>query len=166
MRELKNNLSRYLDRVRPGEDVIVTDRGTPIARLSAIDEDGSERAALISDSADPLSSAALVIVEGRAALAATARIGRLTRTQLERAKGGTEPYESLSEEDRRTPMPGSSRGAGGGAGGTDTAATPRTRGDMASQPDTGRISTPREVRGGASTPTPTPTPTSRGSAGR
>ncbi len=37
MRDLKNNLSRYLDRVREGEDVIVTDRGKPVARLSAID---------------------------------------------------------------------------------------------------------------------------------
>ena len=37
MRELKNNLSRYLDRVRDGEEVIVTDRGRPIARLAALD---------------------------------------------------------------------------------------------------------------------------------
>lgn len=37
MRDLKNNLSRYLDRVRDGEEVIVTDRGRPVARLSALD---------------------------------------------------------------------------------------------------------------------------------
>lgn len=36
VRELKNNLSRYLDRVRLGEDVIVTERGRPVARLSAL----------------------------------------------------------------------------------------------------------------------------------
>jgi prevent-host-death family protein len=33
VRELRNNLSRYLDRVRKGEDVVVTDRGRAIARL-------------------------------------------------------------------------------------------------------------------------------------
>ncbi len=37
MRDLKNNLSRYLDRVQAGEEVIVTDRGRPVARLSALD---------------------------------------------------------------------------------------------------------------------------------
>jgi len=31
--ELKNNLSRYLDRVRAGESVLILDRDTPIARL-------------------------------------------------------------------------------------------------------------------------------------
>jgi prevent-host-death family protein len=36
VRELKNNLSRYLDRVQQGEEVIVTDRGRPVARLSAL----------------------------------------------------------------------------------------------------------------------------------
>jgi prevent-host-death family protein len=37
VRDLKDNLSRYLGRVRDGEEVIVTDRGKPVARLSAID---------------------------------------------------------------------------------------------------------------------------------
>ncbi len=31
VRELRNNLSRYLERVRGGEEVIVTDRGSPVA---------------------------------------------------------------------------------------------------------------------------------------
>lgn len=47
MRELKNNLSRYLDRVQGGEEIIVTDRGKPIARLSAVDETTDQLAALI-----------------------------------------------------------------------------------------------------------------------
>lgn len=34
--ELRNNLSRYLDRVRKGESVIVYDRNTPIARIDPI----------------------------------------------------------------------------------------------------------------------------------
>ena len=33
VRELRNNLSRYLDRVREGEEVVVTDRGRAIARV-------------------------------------------------------------------------------------------------------------------------------------
>jgi prevent-host-death family protein len=37
VRDLKNNLSRYLDRVRSGEEIVVTDRGRPVARLTAID---------------------------------------------------------------------------------------------------------------------------------
>jgi prevent-host-death family protein len=37
VRDLKNNLSRYLDRVQQGEEVIVTDRGRPVALLSALE---------------------------------------------------------------------------------------------------------------------------------
>ena len=36
VRELRNNLSRYLERVRDGEEVVVTDRGRAIARVSPI----------------------------------------------------------------------------------------------------------------------------------
>ena len=34
IRELRAHLSRYLDRVRDGEEIVVTDRGKPIARIS------------------------------------------------------------------------------------------------------------------------------------
>lgn len=47
MRDLKNNLSRYLDRVQGGEEVIVTDRGKPVARLSALDHSTDRLAELI-----------------------------------------------------------------------------------------------------------------------
>ena len=40
VRELRDNLSRYLDRVRDGEEVVVTDRGHAIARVLPI---GAER---------------------------------------------------------------------------------------------------------------------------
>jgi prevent-host-death family protein len=33
IRELRADLSRYLKRVREGEDVVVTDRGVPVARI-------------------------------------------------------------------------------------------------------------------------------------
>ncbi len=36
IRELKNALSRYLARVRAGEEVVVTDRGKVIARLVGV----------------------------------------------------------------------------------------------------------------------------------
>jgi prevent-host-death family protein len=41
VRELRDNLSRYLERVRAGEEVVVTDRGHAIARVLPI---GGERA--------------------------------------------------------------------------------------------------------------------------
>jgi prevent-host-death family protein len=41
VRELRNHLSRYLDRVRDGNELIVTDRGHAIARVVPV---GSERA--------------------------------------------------------------------------------------------------------------------------
>jgi prevent-host-death family protein len=47
VRDLKNNLSRYLGRVRQGDEVIVTDRGKPIARLSSIDHATDRLAELI-----------------------------------------------------------------------------------------------------------------------
>ncbi len=36
VRELRNNLSRYLERVREGEELVVTDRGRAVARLLPI----------------------------------------------------------------------------------------------------------------------------------
>jgi prevent-host-death family protein len=36
VRELRNNLSRYLDRVQAGDEVVVTDHGREIARVVPI----------------------------------------------------------------------------------------------------------------------------------
>ena len=47
VRDLKNNLSRYLERVKDGEEVIVTDRGKPVARLAALDPSTDRLAELI-----------------------------------------------------------------------------------------------------------------------
>jgi uncharacterized protein len=52
-----------------------------------IDEDGSDRAELIWNSADVVASAALIVVEARAALAAATRGRRLTAAQHRAAKG-------------------------------------------------------------------------------
>jgi prevent-host-death family protein len=47
IRDLKNNLSKYIERVRSGEEVVVTDRGRPVARLSAVDSSTDRLAELI-----------------------------------------------------------------------------------------------------------------------
>ncbi len=47
MRALKNNLSSYLERVRGGEQVVVTDRGRPIARLIGVEASTDHLADLI-----------------------------------------------------------------------------------------------------------------------
>lgn len=51
-----------------------------------IDEDGSESAGLLWDTADAVASVALVVVEARAALAAAERGARLTSAQHQEAK--------------------------------------------------------------------------------
>ncbi len=47
MRELKNNLSAYLDEVAEGATIVVTERGRPVARIVAIDQQTSRLADLI-----------------------------------------------------------------------------------------------------------------------
>ena len=42
VRDLKNNLSRYLDQVETGVEVVVTDRGRPIARLNGIADERTD----------------------------------------------------------------------------------------------------------------------------
>ena len=37
VRDLRANLSSWLDRVQAGDEVIVTERGKPVARLTAVD---------------------------------------------------------------------------------------------------------------------------------
>ena len=49
VRELKNNLSRYLKRISEGAEVIVTDHGRPVARLSGMGVSTEKLAALIAD---------------------------------------------------------------------------------------------------------------------
>ena len=51
VRDLKNNLSRYLSRVRAGEEVIVTDHGRPVARLAGLDQADDRLADLVASGA-------------------------------------------------------------------------------------------------------------------
>lgn len=39
VREVKNHLSAYLALVRDGEEIVITDRGRPVARLTSLDPD-------------------------------------------------------------------------------------------------------------------------------
>lgn len=60
--EAKNGLSALIDRVRAGESVVITDRGTPVARLEPMssypDDDGRiarlERAGIIRRGTGPV----------------------------------------------------------------------------------------------------------------
>jgi prevent-host-death family protein len=47
VRELKNNLSAYLDEVADGATIVVTERGKPVARIVGIDQPTSHLAELI-----------------------------------------------------------------------------------------------------------------------
>lgn len=47
VRELKNQLSSFLDRVKAGEEITVTEHGRPIARLSAVGPDVDRMAELV-----------------------------------------------------------------------------------------------------------------------
>jgi len=47
VRELKDHLSRYLERVREGEEIVVTDRGRPVARLTSVDASTDRLADLV-----------------------------------------------------------------------------------------------------------------------
>ena len=47
IRDLKNGLSKYIDRVKAGEELIVTDRGRPVAKLSPLDAPNDRLADLV-----------------------------------------------------------------------------------------------------------------------
>ena len=49
VRDLKNNLSRYLGQVEAGLEVVVTDRGRPIARLTGMSSVGGDKLAALID---------------------------------------------------------------------------------------------------------------------
>jgi len=42
IREMKNRLSRYLKLVQAGKDVVITDRGRPVARLTLVQPTAKE----------------------------------------------------------------------------------------------------------------------------
>ena len=47
--ELKANLSKYLSHVKAGEEVLITDRGIPVAKLVAVDTRHADRSGHLQD---------------------------------------------------------------------------------------------------------------------
>jgi len=84
VRELKNQLSGYLDRVKAGEEITVTEHGRPIARLTAMAPDVDRRAAL---------------VEAGIVRPAPATHRRLPSVRVELAPG--DPLETLVAQQRK-----------------------------------------------------------------
>lgn len=96
VRELHDRLSEYLEKVEQGTEVVVTRRGKPIARLSQIDEKGSELALELWERSTHAVSSLLAYPEGRAALAAASRGGRLNERLYREAQAGfDQTYEEL-----------------------------------------------------------------------
>jgi len=61
IKDVKNNLSRYLARVKSGEEVLITDRGKPIARIV---KEGAE-STFIRSALAPLIQKGLVVMPSR-----------------------------------------------------------------------------------------------------
>lgn len=47
IRDMKNRLSEYLRRVRAGREVVITDRGKPVARLVPVGPDRVDEAGIV-----------------------------------------------------------------------------------------------------------------------
>jgi len=47
--ELKSKLSEYVTQVRAGEEILITDRGTPVAKLVRVESGPDELAELVRD---------------------------------------------------------------------------------------------------------------------
>lgn len=61
IKEVKNNLSRLLARVKTGEEILITDRGKPIARI--VKEKQGEKS--IRESLGPLIQRGMVVLPNR-----------------------------------------------------------------------------------------------------
>ena len=87
IKEVKNNLSRFLARVKDGEEVLITDRGSPVARIVKENrEDRALRAAL-----GPLIRKGLISLPSR----------RVLRDREAPLKVSGKPVSEMVVEDRR-----------------------------------------------------------------
>lgn len=87
VKETKNNLSQYLARVKAGEEVIITERGQPIARI--IREDSRTRS--LREALAPLSRRGMVSLPSR----------RLEKKGLTGIRVPGKPVSEMVSEDRR-----------------------------------------------------------------
>ncbi len=87
IKKTKNNLSRYLVHVKAGEDVIITDRGKPVARI--IREETRSRS--ICEALAPLSKRGVISLPSR----------RLETEKLAATRVSGKPVSEMVIEDRR-----------------------------------------------------------------
>jgi antitoxin (DNA-binding transcriptional repressor) of toxin-antitoxin stability system len=87
IKDAKNNLSRYLARVKAGEEVVITERGKPVARLV---REGAGKQSIHSALA-PLIMRGLVVRPSR----------ELTKNQLSPVLVPGKPVSEMVIEDRR-----------------------------------------------------------------
>jgi prevent-host-death family protein len=87
VKEVKNNLSRLLARVKAGEEVLITERGSPVARIVKENQaDRSIRAAL-----GPLVQKGIVVLPSRS----------LKKDRVRRVETSGKPVSEMVIEDRR-----------------------------------------------------------------
>jgi len=87
IREVKNNLSRYLTQVKAGEEVVITDRGLPVARI--VKE--NQRNKGIRNALLPLIRNGVITLPGR----------RINKGNLETVKSHGKLISEMVIEDRR-----------------------------------------------------------------
>ena len=87
IKDAKNNLSRYLARVKAGEEVVITERGKPVARL--VREDSGMRT--VRAALSPLIGRGLIIPPSR----------ELIKGQLSPVSAPGKPVSEMVIEDRR-----------------------------------------------------------------
>lgn len=87
IKQAKNNLSRYLDQVKAGEEILITDRGKPIARI--IKEDRGRRH--LRETLAPLIRKGLVVLPTRS----------LIKDNLSPLEVSGKPVSEIVLEDRR-----------------------------------------------------------------
>jgi antitoxin (DNA-binding transcriptional repressor) of toxin-antitoxin stability system len=87
IKDLKNNLSRYLSRVKKGQDVLITERGKAIARIIREQPKGVS----IQEALSPLVLKGLVSLPSK----------ELTRDMAAPIKVPGKPISEMAMEDRR-----------------------------------------------------------------
>jgi len=87
IKEAKNNLSRYLMRVKAGEEVVITERGKPVARIIREEPGGRSIREILA----PLSKHGHIVLPTR----------KIEKEQLTPAKVSGKPVSEMVIEDRR-----------------------------------------------------------------
>lgn len=87
IKEVKNNLSRLLARVKDGEEILITERGSPVARI--VKENQSNKS--IRSALGPLVQRGLIALPSRS----------LKKDHLSAVEASGKPISEMVIEDRR-----------------------------------------------------------------